>query len=82
MFNGKVLYTLELKSVGTNSISFERTKEVIGNRYIVWTNRSTGREDLLRDEKQILETLVYYQEVTKDENGDLIYSSTQPAKWV
>ena len=27
MFNGKVLYTLELKSVGTNSISFERTKE-------------------------------------------------------
>ena len=27
MFNGKVLYTLELKSVGTTSISFERTKE-------------------------------------------------------
>ena len=27
MFNGKVLYTLELKSVGTNSISFERIKE-------------------------------------------------------
>ena len=27
MFNGKVLYTLELKSVGTNAISFERTKE-------------------------------------------------------
>ena len=27
MFNGEVLYTLELKSVGTTSISFERTKE-------------------------------------------------------
>ena len=27
MFNGKFLYTLELKSVGTTSISFERTKE-------------------------------------------------------
>ena len=27
MFNGKALYTLELKSVGTTSISFERTKE-------------------------------------------------------
>ena len=27
IFNGKVLYTLELKSVGTTSISFERTKE-------------------------------------------------------
>ena len=27
MFNGKVLYALELKSVGTNSISLERTKE-------------------------------------------------------
>ena len=27
MFNGKVLYTLELKAVGTTSISFERTKE-------------------------------------------------------
>ena len=27
MFNGEVLYTLELKSVGTISISFERTKE-------------------------------------------------------
>ena len=27
MFNGKILYTLELKSVGTTSISFERTKE-------------------------------------------------------
>ena len=27
MFNGKVLYTLELKSVGTSSISFERTKD-------------------------------------------------------
>lgn len=27
MFNGKTLYTLELKSVGTKSISFERTKE-------------------------------------------------------
>lgn len=26
MFNGKVLYTLELKSVGTKSISFEREK--------------------------------------------------------
>ena len=26
MFNGKVLYTLELKSVGTTSISFEREK--------------------------------------------------------
>ena len=26
MFNGKVLYALELKSVGTTSISFERTK--------------------------------------------------------
>ena len=30
MFNGEVLYTLELKSVGTTSISFERTKEDIG----------------------------------------------------
>lgn len=60
-----------------NKDSFERTKEVIGNRYIAWTNRSTGRENLLRGDKQILETLVYYQEVTKDENGDLIYSSTQ-----
>lgn len=27
MFNGEVLYTLELKSVGTTSISFEKTKE-------------------------------------------------------
>ena len=27
MFNGKILYTLELKSVGATSISFERTKE-------------------------------------------------------
>ena len=27
MFNGEVLYTLELKSVGTTSISFERNKE-------------------------------------------------------
>ena len=27
MFNGEVLYTLELKSVGTSSISFERTKD-------------------------------------------------------
>lgn len=27
MFNGKILYTLELKSVKTKSISFERTKE-------------------------------------------------------
>ena len=26
MFNGRVLYTLELKSVGTKSISFEREK--------------------------------------------------------
>lgn len=26
MFNGEILYTLELKSVGTNSISFEREK--------------------------------------------------------
>lgn len=26
MFNGEVLYTLELKSVGTKSISFEREK--------------------------------------------------------
>jgi len=26
MFNGKMLYTLELKSVGTSSMSFERTK--------------------------------------------------------
>ena len=26
MFNGKVLYTLELKSIGTTSISFEREK--------------------------------------------------------
>lgn len=26
MFNGKILYTLELKSVGTKSISFEREK--------------------------------------------------------
>lgn len=27
MYNGEVFYTLELKSVGTTSISFERTKE-------------------------------------------------------
>lgn len=27
MYNGKILYTLELKSVGTTSISFEKTKE-------------------------------------------------------
>ena len=27
MFDGEILYTLELKSVGTTSISFERTKE-------------------------------------------------------
>ena len=27
MYNGEVFYTLELKSVGTNSISFERNKE-------------------------------------------------------
>lgn len=27
MFDGEILYTLELKSVGTASISFERTKE-------------------------------------------------------
>ena len=38
-----------------NKDSFERTKEVIGNRYIAWTNRSTGRENLLRGDKQILE---------------------------
>ena len=30
MFNGKVLYTLELKSVGTKSISFEREKTDTG----------------------------------------------------
>jgi len=27
MYNGEAFYTLELKSVGTTSISFERTKE-------------------------------------------------------